>query len=61
MNSSVSADEFLGKLDPENRLNLNNRISLFSLGIKSRKYFLTFDAGMKTTTDVNLPYGLLTS
>lgn len=58
MNSSVSADEFLGKLDPENRLNLNNRISLFSLGIKSRKSFLTFDAGMKTTTDVNLPYGL---
>lgn len=58
MNSSVSADEFLGKLDPENRLNLNNRISLFSLGIKSRKSFLTFDAGMKTTTDANLPYGL---
>lgn len=58
MNPSVSADEFLGKLDSKNRLNLNNRISLFSLGIRGSKSFFSVDVNMKTTTDINLPYGL---
>ena len=58
MNPSVSADEFLGKLDSKNSLNLNNRISLFSLGIRSRKSFFSFDSSLKTSTNFNLPYGL---
>jgi len=58
MNPSVSADEFLGKLDSKNSLNLSNRISLFSLGIRSRKSFFSFDSSLKTSTNINLPYGL---
>lgn len=58
MNPAVSADEFLGRLDSENRLNINNRISLFSLGIRGKRSFFSVDVNMKTAADINLPYGL---
>ena len=58
MNSAVSADEFLGKLSDNNPLNIDNRISLMSLGIRGRKSFFSFDVNMRTSMAVNLPYSL---
>lgn len=58
MNSSVSADEFLGKLKSNNQLALDNRISLLSVGIRSKKSSYTFDLNMKSSTAFNLPYSL---
>lgn len=40
MNSAVPADEFLGKLSPDNQLNVDNTVSLLSLGISKGESFL---------------------
>ena len=58
MNSSVGAEEFLGRLDTDNFLNLNNNLSLFSIGRKKKDSFITFDINMKTDADISLPYSL---
>ena len=58
MNSSVQADEFLSKLKPDNLLSLDNRVSLLSLGIRSKKSYITFDVNIKSSAAVNLPYSL---
>lgn len=58
MNSSVQADEFLSKLKPDNLLNLDNRVSLLSVGIRSKKSYITFDVNIKSSAAVNLPYSL---
>lgn len=58
MNSAVSADEFLGKLNDKNQFNLDNRVSLLSVGIRARRSFFSFDVNMRTSTAFNLPYSL---
>ena len=58
MNSAVPANEFLGKLSANNQLNLDNRISLMSFGIRRNESFFSFDVNMRTSVAVNLPYSL---
>ena len=58
MNSSVPAGEFLGKLKPDNQLNVDNMVSLMSVGILNGKSFFSFDVNMRTGVAVNLPYSL---
>lgn len=58
MNSAVPADEFLGKLSPDNQLNVDNTVSLLSLGISKGESFFSFDVNMRTCAAVNLPYSL---
>ena len=58
MNSSVGAEEFLGKLDTDNFLNLSNNLSLFSIGTKREKAFTTFGINLRTDADICLPYSL---
>lgn len=54
MNSSVSADEFLGKLDPENRLNLNNR-NTSNTRFQTSPQRLTADWSSPSATAVRFP------
>lgn len=58
MNPSVGSEEFLSKLSTDNYLNLNNSISLFSIGTKKKNSFTTFDISMRTSADISLPYSL---
>lgn len=58
MNSSVSSDEFLGKLKKNNKLNVDVSTTLLSLGIWSGKSFWTFDMKTKVGADLNVPYAL---
>lgn len=58
MNSSVSADEFLGKLKSDNQLTLDNKISLLSIGIRGKKSSCTFDINMRNNMSLNMPYSL---
>lgn len=58
MNSAVTADEFLGKLNDKNQFSLNNRISLLSIGVRAKKSFFSFDVNMKSSASFNLPYSL---
>ena len=58
MNSAVSADEFLGKLQGNNQISVDNNISLLSLGIKKSKAFYSLDLNVRTRFAANLPYGL---
>lgn len=58
MNSAVPVDEFLGKLSPDNQLNVDNTVSLLSLGISKGESFFSFDVNMRTCAAVNLPYSL---
>lgn len=58
MNSSVSSDEFLGKLKKNNKLSVDVSTTLLSLGIWSGKSFWTFDMKTKVGADLNVPYAL---
>ena len=60
MNGSVSADEFLGKLNRNNKINMDIATSLASVGSwgKSGKGFTMVDLNLKSSTNANLPYDL---
>lgn len=58
MNSAVSADEVLNKLRNNNQINIDNNISLLSIGIKKPKSFYSFDLNVRTQAAFNLPYSL---
>ncbi len=58
MNSAVSADEFLSKLRNNNQINIDNNVSLLSIGIKKSKSFYSFDLNVRTQSAFNLPYSL---
>jgi len=55
MNEAVDANEFLNKLSPENYFKLNNRFSLFGLGIYAGTSFWTFDVSTRWNTELNAP------
>ncbi len=58
MNSAVPADKFLSKLSQENQINVDNNISLLSIGINKSKSFYSFDLNVRTEATFNLPYSL---
>lgn len=58
LNSSVSADEFLGGLKDNNRINANINMTLLSAGFRAWGGFNTIDVNMRSNTSMNLPRGL---
>lgn len=58
MNSSISNDDFLGKLKDNNRINVNLNMTLLSAGFRAWGGFNTIDVNMRSTTSLNLPRGL---
>ena len=58
MNSSISAEEFLGDLKDKNRINANLNLTLFSMGLKKWGGFNTIEIGLRSTTNMCLPYEL---
>ena len=58
MNSSISNDDFLGKLKDNNRINVNLNMTLLSAGFRAWGGFNTIDVNIRSTTSLNLPRGL---
>lgn len=58
MHSSVSADEFLGNLEKENKLRMNLDITVLSMGFYAFGGFNTIDLTVRSQTGMNLPYDL---
>lgn len=58
MNSSISNDDFSGKLKDNNRINVNLNMTLLSAGFRAWGGFNTIDVNMRSTTSLNLPRGL---
>ena len=59
MNSSVSSEEFLGKLSSNNNLGVSVSVPLLSVGTWGKKGgFTTFEITTKTNVAMNLPYDL---
>lgn len=58
MSPDVSADEFLGKLRNNNRINMDVNTSLLSFGARGKKGYFSFDLNVRATADINLPYAL---
>lgn len=58
MNSSVSAEEFLGGLKDNNRIGASVNLSFLSAGFKAWGGFNTIDIGLRSNTYANLPYEL---
>ena len=54
MNSSISNDDFLGKLKDNNRINVNLNMTLLSAGFRAWGGFNTIDVNMRSTTSLNL-------
>lgn len=59
MSSSVSSDEFLSKLNRNNRLSVNAYVPALTVGSWGRNGgFTTFDLGVKVNAMANIPYAL---
>lgn len=58
MNSSIGADEFLGDLKDNNKINANINLTLLSAGFKGFGGFNTIEVGLRSTTGINLPIQL---
>lgn len=58
MNSSVSSDEFLGKLNKNNRINESVDYNILSMGIWGRKAYFTFGIRNRTDASARIPYSL---
>lgn len=58
MNSSVSPEEFLGKLRKTNRINGSADINLLSLGIWGRRAYFTFGIRNRTDASARIPYSI---
>lgn len=58
LHPTVSADDFLSKLNSNNYINLNQRASLVSLGFYAGRSFWTFDVAERINLGVNLPKDL---
>lgn len=54
MHSSVSADEFLGKLGNKGKLSANVRTTLLGFGAHTDKLFWNFDINLRSNTEVTL-------
>lgn len=55
MNSSVSADEFLGGLKNINRMSMSVNTSILSMGFRAWGGFNTFDIGLRSNTSMYIP------
>jgi hypothetical protein len=58
MSPTVSADEFLGKLDPKNRINTNVSLNVISIGFKGFRGLNVIEANVRSNTSLALPYEL---
>lgn len=58
MNGSIGADQFLGNLKDNNRINANINLTLLSAGFKAWGGYNTFSIGVRSKTGINLPYEL---
>ena len=58
MNPMVDAQEFLGGLNPMNRLGVNLDMPIVALGLRSFGGFSTVAIKLRSHTHINLPYGL---
>lgn len=58
LNPSVSAEEFLSKIQNNNPLNVNTDISILSLGFNAGKSFNTIDVSIKADARANVPGAL---
>lgn len=55
MNSSISADEFLGNIKDMNRMSMDMNLSIFSMGLKKWGGFNTLDIGLRSSSSVYIP------
>lgn len=60
LNQSVNADEFLGKLGTNNKVNANLNLTILSAGFHAFGGFNTISIGTKVDVGVNLPKDLFT-
>lgn len=58
MNSSVDADDFLGKLNKNNRMNIDFDLNILSLGFRAFKGFNNIGINLRSDTRTNLPLEL---
>lgn len=58
MNSSVSRDEFLGKIHKKNRVDMNLSMPVISFGFHKFNGFNTMEINLRSNTSVNMPYAL---
>ena len=56
LNDHVPADEFLGKLQRKNYLDLDAQVNLLTVGFWSGRDFFTVDFNVRSTEMVSLPY-----
>lgn len=56
LNDHVPADEFLGKLQRKNFLDLDAQVNLLTVGFWSRENFFTVDFNVRSMERVSLPY-----
>lgn len=59
MHPSVSADEFLGALEDDNRISVNLDVTLLSAAFHAWGGFNTIDLTARSMTGISLPYGML--
>ena len=58
MNPNISASSFLGKLDDDNRFNVNANVNIFSVGFKAFGGFNLVEMNVRSNTSGSLPYEL---
>ena len=58
MNQAVSSQEFLSGLSSTNRLNVNVSMPVVAFGFRKWGGFNTFDIGIRSNNNINLPYSL---
>ncbi len=58
MDSSVSAEKFLGNLKQDNQMAITNNYSVLAFGIRGKKAFWSFDVNLRTESGFSLPYDL---
>ena len=59
MNSSVSADDFLGGLKDINRMEMNLNMSILSMGFRAWGGFNTLDIGLRSNSSIYVPKDFL--
>lgn len=58
LNASVDRDQFLKKLKRKNRIGANLSLNVFAFGFHGFGGFNTFDLGVDSRSDLNVPYAL---
>lgn len=58
LNKSVSAEQFLSGLKPDNALSVDAGLNVFSFGKRKEKSFFTFELNLRADVGASLPYEL---